>query len=219
MKTNIKKRISLLLCVTLLGIFLFPSYSYGKEINISTNATIQPISSSKYMLSINDEKAIIEHSTQNNITKVYVTELTSDNNYYYIRDNNNNTIYSSVTDKTISLEEVTTSYEQINRAISSGKYLYTKTVSTSTIAKGVVKTATLVQIATFILTCINLVAAPVFGIVDTFTSLAINSVLSLHSKYKSVKLDVYEYIRSTTKNGKVYRYPVKDYKNVRLVKR
>ena len=81
------------------------------------------------------------------------------------------------------------------------------------------KTATLVQIATFILTCINLVAAPVFGIVYAFTSLAINSVLSLHSKYKSVKLDVYEYIRSTTKNGKVYRYPVKDYKNVRLVKR
>lgn len=220
MRKNTKKIISLLVCIVLLSAMFSPSYSYANELHISNDVSIKPISSSKYILSIKNEKAIIEHSTQNNITKVYVTELTTDNNYYFIRDNNNNTIYSSMTDKTINLDEgVITSYTPVSRAPSASKYLYTKTVSTSTIVDGVVKAATIIQIATFILTCINLAAAPVLGIVDTFTNLGINSVISLYNKYKSVKLDVYEYMRSTTKNGKVYRYPVKDYKNVRLVKR
>lgn len=216
-----KKIISLMLaCILTLSVFPH-SQAYASE-SISTNENIQVryINPSEYILSINDEEAIITYSTENNITTVNVTEKLTGDTYFYIRNENNNTLYSSLTDTTTTLSEDIHTYSNDNiNTFATKKYIGKKQVSTGDIAAGVIANASLLKIATYILTFIGLFGASATAIVDCLTEFAIASALDLHKRFSYVELDAYESTRTTTKNGKQYTYKVYSYTNVKLIKR
>lgn len=216
-----KKIISSILILLLTFSVLPHSQAQAATLNASEETiTVQRINSSEYILSINEESAIINYTVENNVTTINVTEIETGDTYFYIRDLNNNTLYSSQTNATIPLPaEASKNTTDSVSTFATAKFVETKSVKTADIAEGVIKTATLVKIATFILSYVGLVGAATAGIVDCLADAGISGVMSLYNKYKYVKFDIYETIRSTTKNGKVYKYTVTTYKNVRLVKR
>lgn len=215
----IKKIISIALSC-LLALSIFPhSQAYAASLNDSENTiTVRHINSSEYILTVNDESAIISYTVEDDITTVNVTEIETGNTYYYVRDNVNNTLYSSQTGNTISVPEISSNNNGIS-TFATGKYIKTITIDTYDIAAGVVSGATVVNIASFILSTAGLIGATTAAIVDILTEAGIQNAKRLYQTYKSVKLDIYETTRKTTKNGKVYTYTVKSYKNFRLVKR
>lgn len=217
------KRLISLMLVCILTLSVLP-HSQAQAATIVSDdkvtVSVRYINNSEYVLSVNDEDAIISYITENNVTTINVTEVQTGESYFYIRDNNNNTLYSSQTDTLINLpnEEIDQNDNMVS-TFATKTFIGTKTISTETIYNGVEATASLVKIATYILSYFNLIGAATGEIVSVLTDAGIGAVKALKSKYKSVKMDVYESTRTSTKNGKKYTYKVHSYDNVRLIKR
>lgn len=214
---NIRKKSISIILVIALCLTVIASPSYANALEKDSDIKVSRLGENSYMLDIGGEESIVEYEYLGDCTITNVTEKSTGEQYYFIRDNIKNTIYSSLTDTTIDIVD-SDANSNIMAKSASERNAEIKRISTAKIYSAVSATGNATKIATYILSYFNIIGGTTALIIRVLSGAAIGTAAALKKYYKDVQLEVYEYLRSTTKNGKVYKYWVKSYRNVTLIK-
>lgn len=154
------------------------------------------------------KESIIVNNINNDLTKINV--VAANESSYFIVDKSQGTIYSSLANETFNISDFLEN-ETTGKYARAAKNTTTKKISFAKIKKGLGGTATVATIAGIVLSILSGLgyALPAMLAVLTDKIGQIATVASLVVKGSSkhgIAIKMKSYIRSTTKNGKVYKY-------------
>ena len=178
------------------------------SVKATTVKVIQTSDNSVELLEGSTKEAIAINEISNTITKINVSDGIDSS--YFIVDKSRGTIYSSLVDKSFDLQDFVEDNLSVS-ATRAAKNVTTKKISFAKIKKGLGGTATVATIAGIVLSILSGLgyALPAMLAVLTDKIGQIATVASLVVKGSSkhgLAIKMKSYTRSTTKNGKVYKY-------------
>lgn len=236
------KRFFIIFLSLVLSLQAFTVFAAEDTSEITTNdnikVSVKQINKDSYNIKINgvEAKVNIKKDGEKIITNVF--EPGSNSKYYFIRNLKENTIYSSLTNTTIPLNDdlksediaiqdgLRTDFFKINNLqnsnnmlrtpIGTTRFIGTKYISTSKIMNGVGAAGTLIQIAMYVLVYFNIIGALPALIINVLSSLGIFRANTLAFSYNYLILDHYQ-TYSRIRHGETIRYAwIDGYRNVRL---
>lgn len=221
MRKKLKGLFSIITCMLILATSINFSYAETNAIIDSKNVNISQLNGNSLLVTSEDERAVIRVSTNGNVTRTDVYDLETGEDYYFVSNNKTNTVYSSLTGKTIRIENSVTENIQENsfismfRSVAKGdKYIKTVRISTRTLSNlmSVVSVASL--IAAVVASGGGAVVIPALRYFLTGATSVGISLLLTNNDY--LVWDIYEVDTSTVKGGKRYYYRTEKVKNLRF---
>lgn len=236
------KRFFIIFLSLVLSLQSFTVFAAEDTSEITTNdnikVSVKQINKDSYNIKINgvEAKVNIKKDGEKIITNVF--EPGSNSKYYFIKNLKDNTLYSSLTNTTISLNDdlkledisiqnsLLTDFFEINNLqnsnnmlrtpIGTTRFIGTHYMSTGKILIGVGAAASLIQIAMYVLAYFSIIGALPMLIMQVLSSLGIFNASVLAISYNYLILDHYQ-TYSRIRHGETIRYVwIDGYRNVRL---
>lgn len=223
-KKKFFKNLSMFLMVILLVTTVTPSFAGNNIGNIQTfelegkTIKVEEINENSTLITEDESSSLISiKETENGFTTT-IRDLETGEEHHLIRDEANKTIYSSITNKTISIEKYMRDddLEEITPYAGTIRNERTITISTEDIADIVDIGAGVGLIATGIL-AIAKVSATTAGIIAILTGAGMITATILKRNYSNVKLTAYEVRKRKVQRGQVFYFWVDAYKDFSLI--
>lgn len=230
-RKRIKFLVVIFLVVTLIIGGIAPSFADSGNVFPANDSktTVQVINDNSVIISENDERTLITETNNKNESITTLKNLETGSEDYFIRDEIKGTIYSSITGKTINIDDdideninnkelYFTNERFYSQRSSNQRYLGRRYVKYSTIKNLVDGGAYAGAIAAAVLAYLKVpITAGTKLIVAVLAGLGGLTALALSVKYPrgGLRLDLYEVRKYKMQRGKKYYFWSKTYKNVK----
>ncbi|NBI08169.1 hypothetical protein [Senegalia massiliensis] len=221
-RKRIKFLVVIFLVVTLIIGGIAPSFADSGNVFLVDDSKIevQVINDSSAIISENGERTLITEINNKNQSITTMKNLETGSQDYFLRDEIKGTIYSSITGKTIKIDNNIEGIDSKSISpLSTKRFLGRRSIKYGTLAGGLLlSTSGLAKIAAAVLKYFNIpISAGTALIVGVLSGLGVLTLGAIYTKYPrgGLKLDLYEVRKYKMQRGKKYYFWQRTYKNVK----